>query len=359
MELVDNLRAATRGAAPAARALMEQSANCIEHLLTNEDKLTADLAGTKQALVDARREQTAANNKIALLEANKKGAPEARKDLIRRLVAVTISVGFASQIVSLHILERLVGTPVLDPRLAAELARLASTPGLEPRLAAELAHLAGTGQGVAAELVRLITAFFVILLGWDWYDRDVDVKPLGFPRFILDAVIVMAELVLLLSSAKPSLWSHMLLAIFVLYIFWDVLAIIEVPTAFELGERESWRRVLSDVKATYLGGLTGDAKKRGPPINFIWLIYFFLVLLVLPFPGKYGDIALCVMVLLGAVCLWAEGSSRQDAEEPLGPVGVRPLTFRVVFATLKHTGTAFAGLAAVYLTYRFTLAHWT
>jgi hypothetical protein len=224
MELVNDLRAETR-TTPRARALMQQSADCIEHLLAEQQQLIADLDGTKQALVDARQEQIASNNKIAALEANKKGAPEARKDLIRRLVAVTISVGFASQIVSLHILERLTGTPVLDPHFSAELARLANTPGLEPRLAAELAHLAGIDKGLSAELARLITAFFVILLGWDWYDRDVEAKPLGIARFILDAIIVMAELVLLLSSAKPSLWSDVLFAIFAFIysgIFWQL-----------------------------------------------------------------------------------------------------------------------------------------
>jgi hypothetical protein len=226
---------------------------------------------------------------------------------------------------------------------------LANTPGLEPRLAAELAHLAGIDKGLSAELARLITAFFVILLGWDWYDRDVEAKPLGIARFILDAIIVMAELVLLLSSAKPSLWSDVLFAIFALYIFWDFLAIIEAPLAFELGRRESWRRVPSDIKATYVGGLSGDAKKRGPPINFIWFIYFCLVLLVLPFPGKYGDIALCVMVGLGACCLWAEGASRQGSAHPTKVA-------RGVWATLKRTLMAFGGLAIIYVFYLFAFS---
>jgi hypothetical protein len=97
-------------------------------------------------------------------------------------------------------------------------------------------------------------------------------KPLsGIVRFILDAVIVIVELLLLLSSKDASLWSSLLLVLFGLYVGWDLLAIYDHPDAFGFPEeRPSRWRALPDVVQTYIiGGFRGDEKKRGPPINLL------------------------------------------------------------------------------------------
>jgi hypothetical protein len=222
------------------------------------------------------------NNDVARLSTARDNVPAARKDLIRRLVAVAISVGFASQIISLKVIDRWTSV--------------------------------GLDQALGTELARLTTALLVILLGWDWYDRDVEDRPLTrILRFILDAIIVMAELVLLLSSDKPGLWSSVLVIVFGLCVVWDILAIVDHPSAFGFPDpRPTWQRVPKDILCTYIGGLTGDQRKRGPPINLGWIIYFFLVLRVLPFSGRYVDFAICLMVALGACVLWSEGVLSRD-----------------------------------------------
>jgi len=124
---------------------------------------------------------------------------------------------------------------------------------------------------------------------------------------------VLGELVVLLSSGDARLWSSVLALVFAVYVLWDILAIIDHPSAFALtAPRQHFWDVPRDVIATYAGGLAGDERKRGPPINLLWLIYFQGVLLILPFPGRYATIAPCVMVALGTVLLWAEGAKRRD-----------------------------------------------
>jgi hypothetical protein len=282
MGLVDDLRAGPGNDVDRTRDLMGRSADCIEQLNGQIEEAQAD---------------------IARLNAARGSTASARKDLIRRLVAVAISVGFASHIVSRHVLDHWTGELSLK-----------------------------------AEIARLSTALLVILLGWDWYDRDVEDKPLTrISRFILDAIIVMAQLILLLASEMPSLWGQVLVAIFALYILWDILAIIDHPSAFGLPDpRPDWWLVPKDVALTYLDGFVGDDRKRGPPINLGWFIYFVMVLWVIPFPGEYSAFATCLLVALGALALWGEGVRRRD--------GGRLITLRVRLGIL-------IGLALLYLIY--------
>ena len=293
-DIVDELRAAPALDAEALRALRERAAGEIERLRGENNSLNTAAAQ--------------ANGDVARLREAAGKLPQTRKDLIRRLVAVVISVGFASQIVSLQLIawwEK--GPSSHDPHVA--------------------------------QLVRLATGLLIILLGWDWYERDIEEMPLtGIKRFLLDAVIVLAELVVLLSSGDGRLWSSVLALVFALYFLWDILAIIDHPSAFALtAPRKHFWEVPRDVVATYAGGIAGNERKRGPPINLAWLIYFLVVLLLLPFPGRYATIAPGVMVALGAVLLWAEGAKRRDGGRYITPKG------RLI---------AFAALAGLYVLYR-------
>lgn len=199
---------------------------------------------------------------------------EARRDLICRLVAVAISVGFAAQI----------GRIIAPPPATAQ------------------AHAFDP-----AHFVRLCTSMLVILLGWDWYHRDLERRPLnGILRFLLDAIIVFAELSLLLSSGEPQLWAWLLWAIFVLYVPWDVLAIVDYRQDFGF-DNTMIQSPVKDVGQTYWYGVRGDPDKRGPPINFIWMLYFSVVLLTMHFPDPQGTYITCLLVALGAVALWREG----------------------------------------------------
>jgi hypothetical protein len=162
----------------------------------------------------------------------------------------------------------------------------------------------------------------VILLAWDWYDRDLRYKPLTrIDRFILDAIIVSAELVLLLSSSDPQLWAIVLVAIFGFYVVWDVFSIIDHPDAFDFDDpRTKWWYAPGDIVCTYAGGFR-NPKRRGPPINLAWFLYFLVILLLLPrllpFRGMYGGFVTCLMVVLGASLLWCEGVLRKDGKRRL------------------------------------------
>jgi hypothetical protein len=78
---------------------------------------------------------------------------KARFDLIVRFVAVAISVGFATRISQMGWL----------------------TTGNIP------------SSVESQELLRLVTALFVIISGWEWYHRDLSIPPLKtWPRFFVD-----------------------------------------------------------------------------------------------------------------------------------------------------------------------------
>ena len=227
-----------------------------------------------------------ATDDIARLRSEQEDAPSARRDLIRRLVAIAISAGFAGQLVTMKAAQQWAGWTKL--------------PGLDDPFWQTMA--------------RLLTSMLVILLAWDWYDRDVKDKPLTrIGRFILDAMIVSMELILLLCSSYPRLWSIVLLAIFGLYVVWDIFSIVDHPSAFGFDHRyNKLRYAPRNILYTYTDGAIGDQRKRGPPINLAWFIYFFLVLWLFPFRGMYAGFVTCLMVILGAALLWCEGVVRSD-----------------------------------------------
>jgi hypothetical protein len=206
----------------------------------------------------------AINNRLTV--APEEEVSGARKDFIRRLVAIAVSAGFAGQIVT----------------------QIMSKEGIKPwEQAIEQWTTWTTIPPVAEPLLEMVcrlgTSMLVIVLGWDWYDRDLRTKPLkGIGRFILDVIIVSAELVLLLSASYPRLWTIVLVVIFGLYIVWDVFSIIDCRGAFGFpNERPKWWYAPWDIVRTYVGGWS-DPLKRGPPINLIWFFYFGIVLVALP-----------------------------------------------------------------------------
>jgi hypothetical protein len=254
--------------------------------------LTTDLTQARDriaALTRAANQIVAATSPPTLQEKRQKAVEDSRKDLIRRLVAVAISVGFASQLV------RIITPP------------------------------AGSSAGLVSDsihVIRLSTSMLVILLAWDWYHRDIEDKPLGVLRFLLDAGIVFLELALLLASSDPDLWSWLLAAIFAAYVAWDILAIIDCRAAFGFHQQPQlrWKRIgeaCKEIGETYLYGFGHDAgfcnapEKRGPPINAVWAIYFFVVARLiwwfLPPYETAGAYATCATVAIGAGLLWWEG----------------------------------------------------
>jgi hypothetical protein len=287
-QVVQNLRAAGNTADADEVEQLQRQVNIAHQSIV---QLADDLRQAAVERVEAQAERARAMAEVNAVQARNAVARQAnvaaaRKDLIRRLIAVAISVGFASQVVAMKVVDWWSGVQnIADP---------------------------------SETLARLFTALLVILLSWDWYDRDVDDKPLTrILRFILDAFIVIADLALLLSSGHAHLWWSLLAIIFASYIVWDILSIIDHPAAFGFpAPRQSRWRALKDMGQTYWDGLWGAQRRRGPAINLEWFAYFLAVLLLapsfLPFPGKFGSFVACLMVAVGAWVLWCEGVRRDN-----------------------------------------------
>jgi hypothetical protein len=119
---------------------------------------------------------------------------EARADLIRRLFAVAISVGFA-----------------------ATLARMTWVQNGTLPNPAEL-----------NQTLILGTALLAAILGWDGHLVAMSDKPLfGFWRFLVNLALVFIYMFLLMASAHPECMLWTLAVIFVLYVAWDVLTMRE------------------------------------------------------------------------------------------------------------------------------------
>jgi hypothetical protein len=132
-----------------------------------------------------------------------------RADLIRRLFAVSLSVGFASQVAKMSWL--------IDGKLP-------------------------TG-GDIQDIVLLIISGIVVVLSWDGYLGAIRDFPLqDASRFYLDVVIVFLYLVLLECSHINNIWFWIsaIDAIFVLYIIWDLLTKLNHPNYVGLLPTTAW-----------------------------------------------------------------------------------------------------------------------
>jgi hypothetical protein len=157
---------------------------------------------------------------------------DARFDLIVRFVAVAISVGFATRLSQMGWL----------------------TAG----------HIPGSAE--SQELLRLCTALFVIVSGWEWYHRDVVERrrPLKkWPRFVVDLMVVAVSLGFLLSSKVQLLWLAAACVVFFLYLIWDALCVREFPSDYG--------------NASVADAFSNLGKNKGIAANVGWFLYLFLL----------------------------------------------------------------------------------
>ena len=178
-------------------------------------------------------------------------------DLIRRLFAVAISVGFA-----------------------ATLARMTWVQN-------------GTLPG-AAELNQtliLATALLAAVLGWDGHLLAMTDKPLfGFWRFLINLALV-----------------------FMLYVVWDVLTMREQIASYDPALAGAPQATAAQVWNIYAGGFASRAQiSPGPAITLAWAGYF--VLLAIIANGRaYAHIrTTCVFALIGLVGFWIDAAPRRE-----------------------------------------------
>ena len=155
------------------------------------------------------------------------------------------------------------------------------------------------------EAARLGTAMLFIIVGWEWYHRDVDTRPLnkGY-RFAVDILIVLTSTVLLLSSTTGSghLWLLSIVAIMVLYIVWDILCIFEYPATYAIAPGH----VLQVYRRGFVNG-----PHRGPITNALWALYFCVLAYLAGWHfalGNYSVFLSCSFVVLGIMLLRRDGN---------------------------------------------------
>src|SRR4051812_47568690 len=157
---------------------------------------------------------------------------EARADLIRRLFAVAISVGFA-----------------------ATLARMAWVQNGTLPNPAEL-----------NQTLILGTALLAAILGWDGHLVAMSDKPLfGFWRFLVNLAIVFIYMFLLMASAHPECMLWTLAVISGLYVAWDVLTMREQISSYDPALAGGSRAPPPQHRSIFVGGGTGAARVEPRP----------------------------------------------------------------------------------------------
>jgi len=229
-------------------------------------------AGHRQTILDG----------IGEIERGSDTLADDRKDFIRRMFAVAVSVGFATRLVTMNWIK---GEKLIWP----------------------LSH------NEKMELFRLIVGIFVVVSGWEWYHRDLRDRPLKSPwRFYIDVAVVILTIFFLFSSDKEEVWLSSLVLIFFLYVMWDVSSYLEFRSSASAA-------VLESISSSFV-------------TNFIWLAFFsFLWEFDLFYNQNNHPVTTGLFVLLAAASLRALNDPRVPlAVTPSGAV-IR-LTIVVVLA---------------------------
>jgi hypothetical protein len=138
---------------------------------------------------------------IGAIERGGETLADDRKDFVRRMIAVAVSVGFAGRLVKMNWIS---GNALVWPPSGNE----------------------------QMELWRLAVGIFVVVSGWEWYHRDVRDRPLNYAaRFYIDVAVVIMTIMFLFASDKEQVWLFSLVLIFALYVTWDLVSALEFRAA--------------------------------------------------------------------------------------------------------------------------------
>lgn len=152
---------------------------------------------------------------------------KSRVDFVKRLFAVTVSVGFASQ-----------------------LSRLLP----QPQGNGHTLHLLPVLERQWRDLILDLVSIIAVVASWEGYLSSVRMVPINdLGRFYIDIAIVFLYLILLLSTSFYAPWFYILTAIFALYGVWD------------------WRKRL---RPEYVHSATPGLDQATNFITAHWLLYF-------------------------------------------------------------------------------------
>ena len=194
---------------------------------------------------------------------------DARADLVRRLFAVAISVGFA-----------------------ATLARMSWVQNGRLPDPAEF-----------DQMIALGTALVAAILSWDGPLLVTMDKPLfGFWRFLLNVVLVFVFMFLLMASMHPGCLIWTLAVIFALYVVRDVLTIGGHIASYDHAAAGATGASAIDVGTVYAGGFTNKAGiEPGPAVTLVWAAYFLLLALIADGRADAHIRTSCLFALIGVV----------------------------------------------------------
>lgn len=206
---------------------------------------------------------------------------EIRADLIKRLFAVAISVGFATTLASMGCVKN----------------------GTTPT------------YSEWEQLAALLTALLATVASWDGYLVSIQSKPLrGTARFWTDIVLVFIYMFLLISASHPTTWLPTLCVIFALYILWDIFSINEYSQMYWYEENPSdstW-----NVAGVYFNGLKGSRLvSHGPIITLYWFVYFCLLLVMSPTPPRNYSIFITCASAATALMFYRYDKIKRDPEK--------------------------------------------
>jgi hypothetical protein len=203
-----------------------------------------------------------------------KASPTAsgREDFIKRLFAVTLSVGIANQFS--HVM--------LDPSAVVD-HHLTWHPFYDKW----------------RDLLLLLISLIIVVSSWEGYLQAVLRNPLeDAGRFWVDIAIVFTYLILTLSTEDPGAWFLIHVAIFVEYMIWDIL--------------RSHLSTFVSRKNIYEGSLT---------ITVVWLAFFFILFLMKRycsyFDKSLGFVAISLAVLSGVFLYRSDKKYRERWTWPI------------------------------------------
>jgi hypothetical protein len=223
---------------------------------------------------------------------------ENRADFIRRLFAVTVSVGFANQLIAMHWVQ--------DRKWPPE--------------ATEIPHI-----------IFLLLGLWLVIQSWEGYFSALQSRPLERPlRFYVDVAIVLAYLVLLTASTAAAPFLTFICFIFVLYLLWDFLTFREYSEDYD---------ALNNRLTTFVGGVLGAVFSRSAfrheLCTLVALAYFIVLYFVYrrsP-PSTSADYVIAAAILLGLIVYrWAQN------KRPLLIIIILPLVFAILVLIFGRNG---------------------
>lgn len=204
---------------------------------------------------------------------------EARADLVRRLFAVAISVGFAATLARMKWVQ--------DGRLP--------------------------DPGEFNQTIALGTALLATILSWDGPLLTLRDRPLfGFWRFLVNVVLVFIYMFLLMASMHPGCLLWTLATIFVLYVVCDTLAIREHLASYDPAVTSEGDASAARVWNVYAAGFANKPGiQTGPVVTLVWAVYFVLLALIADGRADAHVRTACVFALIGVIGYRLDDGRRQ------------------------------------------------